>query len=352
MARAPLAQGWKRQEASNMTTTTDVTEERFKDARLYKSVHGIDLEEFYTSGHRTCQGCESALVMRDFAKASGPRTVVTGATGCMYVANTSYMTTPWVVPWMHTQLGGGGASAVGMAAGLRALMRKGKIPEEKINVINFSGDLGGGDMGLGGISGALQTDYDLLIIIYDNESAANTDIQATNMTPWGAQTTFTPTGSKKRIMHEKWKKNVAPMLAIGHPNCKYVATACATFPPMDYMNKVKKALSIGGPTLIHTMDPCPKGWDYHPRYSGDLGQLVIKTGIFPLYEIIKGEVHYTYDARKTKRVPVREYLEKQGRFSHFIDEDFEYVQARVDEMWNDWEIPGVAPIKGWLSVRQ
>ncbi len=352
MARAPLAQGWKRQEASNMTTTTDVTEERFKDARLYKSVHGIDLEEFYTSGHRTCQGCESALVTRDFAKAAGPRTVVTGATGCMYVANTSYMTTPWVVPWMHTQLGGGGASAVGMAAGLRALMRKGKIPEEKINVINFSGDLGGGDMGLGGISGALQTDYDLLIIIYDNESAANTDIQATNMTPWGAQTTFTPTGSKKRIMHEKWKKNVAPMLAIGHPNCKYVATACATFPPMDYMNKVKKALSIGGPTLIHTMDPCPKGWDYHPRYSGDLGQLVIKTGIFPLYEIIKGEVHYTYDARKTKRVPVREYLEKQGRFSHFIDEDFEYVQARVDEMWNDWEIPGVAPIKGWLSVRQ
>ncbi|MDH2906128.1 MAG: thiamine pyrophosphate-dependent enzyme [Methanomassiliicoccales archaeon] len=335
-----------------MATTTGVSKEEFKDAKLYKSVHGIDMEEFYTSGHRTCQGCESALVMRDFAKASGPRTVVTGATGCMYVANTSYMTTPWVVPWMHTQLGGGGASAVGMAAGLKALMRKGKIPQEKINVINFSGDLGGGDMGLGGISGAMQTDYDMLIIIYDNESAANTDIQATNMTPWGAQTTFTPTGSKKRIMHEKWKKNLAPMIAIGHPNCKYVATACATFPPMDYMNKVKKALSVGGPTLIHTMDPCPKGWDYHPRYSGDLGQLAIKTGIFPLYEIIKGEVVYTYDARKTKRVPVREYLEKQGRFSHFIDSDFEFVQSKVDEMWNDWEIPGVAPIKGWLSVRQ
>jgi len=333
-----------------MATLESKKQKEFEGAKLYTNVHNIDLEEFYTSGHRTCQGCESALVMRDFIKAAGPRTVVTGATGCMYVANTSYMTTPWIVPWMHTQLGAGGASAVGMAAGLRALMRKGKIKQEKINVINFSGDLGGADMGLGGISGALQTDYDLLVIIYDNESAANTDIQATNLTPYGAQTTFSPTGSVRRIMHNKWKKNVAAMLAVGHPNCKYVATACATWPPMDYMNKVKKALAIGGPTVIRTLDPCPKGWDYHPRYSGELGELAIKTGIFPLYEIIRGEVHYTYDARKQKRLPVKEYLEKQGRFSHFVEEDYEYFQSKVDEMWEEWEIPGVAPFKGWLKV--
>src|SRR5215210_1764455 len=144
-----------------------------------KTIRQTPLEEMYTSGHRTCQGCESALVMRDFSKAAGPRTVATGSTGCMYVANTSYMTTPWIVPWMHTQLGAGGSSAMGMAAGLRALKRKGKIKDEKINVINFSGDLGAGDMGIGGVSAALQSDYDLLIIMYDNESAANTDIQAT-----------------------------------------------------------------------------------------------------------------------------------------------------------------------------
>ena len=198
------------------------------DFEKIKNVRETPLEEFYTSGHRTCQGCESALVMRDFAKAAGARTIATGATGCMYVANTSYQTTPWIIPWMHTQLGAGGASAVGMAAGLRALMRKGKIPKEKINVINFSGDLGGGDMGLSGISGALQTDLDLLIILYDNESAANTDIQATGLTTYGAQTTFTPPGSKRRIMHSRWKKNVAAMLAVGHPTCRYIATASAT----------------------------------------------------------------------------------------------------------------------------
>ncbi len=315
-----------------------------------KSVHQTPLEEFYTSGHRTCQGCESAATMREFIKAAGPRTVVTGSTGCMYVANTSYMTTPWIVPWMHTQLGAGGSSAVGMAAGLRAQMRKGKIQKEKINVIAFCGDLGGGDMGLSGISGALQTDFDLLIIVYDNESAANTDIQATGMTTYGAQTTFTPPGKKHRIMQKRWKKNLAPMLAVGHPTCRYVATACATYPPLDFLNKVRKALGIGGPTFLHTFDPCPKGWDFHPQYSHEIGELGIKSGIFPLYEIIDGVVSYTYDPRQKGRIPVREYLEKQGRFAHLIDEDVDHIQGMIDEMWDQWEIPGVAPFKAGLEV--
>jgi len=318
-----------------------------------KGVHKIPLEEFYTSGHRTCQGCESATVMRGFVKVAGPRTVATGSTGCMYVANTSYMTTPWIIPWMHTQLGAGGSSAIGTAAGLRALMRKGKIAEEKINVISFCGDIGGGDMGLGGISGALQTDLDLLIILYDNESAANTDIQATGMTTYGAQTTFTPPGSKYRIMQRRWKKNVAGMLAVGHPTVRYIGTACASYPPTDYLNKVRKALAVGGPTFIHTFDPCPKGWDYHPRYSSDIGELGIRSGIFPLYEIIDGRISYTYDARSTAkgRIPVREYLMRQGRFAHLIDEDVDYIQSMIDQMWEEWEIPGVAPIKGELTVK-
>ncbi len=313
-----------------------------------KSVHQVPLEEFYSSGHRTCQGCESALTMRHLAKAAGPRTVVTGSTGCMYVANTSYMTTPWIIPWMHTQLGAAGASALGMSAGLRALMRKGRLAEERINVIAFCGDLGGGDMGLSGISSALQSNYNLLIILYDNESAANTDIQATGLTTYGAQTTFTPPGSAQRIMQRRWKKNVAGMMAVGHPTCRYVATACATYPPMDLMNKVRKALSVGGPAFIHTFCPCPKGWDYHPRYSHEIGELGVRSGIFPLYEVVEGQVRYTYDARK-RRIPVREYLTKQGRFAHLVDEDMDHIQQMVDEMWEKWEVPGVAPFKGPLS---
>jgi len=103
----------------------------------------------------------------------------------MYVANTTYYSTSWVVPWMHTQLGSSGSAALGTAAALKALMRKGKMKDEPINVIAFCGD------------GAARTwasppspprsrhpDYNCLILMYDNESYANTDIQLSGSTPW------------------------------------------------------------------------------------------------------------------------------------------------------------------------
>jgi len=310
-----------------------------------KGVHKIPLEELYTSGHRTCQGCESATTMRGFIKAAGSRSVVTGSTGCMYVANTSYMTTPWIVPWMHTQLGAGGSSAVGMAAGLRALMRKGKIAEEKINAIAFCGDLGGGDMGLSGISGALQTDFNLLIILYDNESYANTDIQASGSTPYGAVTTFSPSGKKHRITQTRWKKNTPGALVAGHPDAAYIATACASY-GVDFMNKVRKGLASGGPSFIHVLDPCPKGWHYDPQLSHELGKLAIETGIWSLWEMEDHTVKLNATTRaiasgRARRKPVREYLAQQGRFAHFTEEDYEHFQRRVDEQWTNWLIPGV-----------
>ena len=96
-------------ETTTFTNATQILEP-------FRGVKKVTLEEYFTSGHRTCQGCESALVMKLMVKAAGPRTIVLGSTGCMYVANTTYYTTPWVVPWMHTQLGSSGSAALGTAA--------------------------------------------------------------------------------------------------------------------------------------------------------------------------------------------------------------------------------------------
>ncbi len=314
----------------------------------WKGVKKIGQDEYYTSGHRTCQGCESALAMRMMIKAAGPRTIVLGSTGCMYVANTTYYSTPWVVPWMHTQLGSSGSAATGTAAGLRALMRKGKMDKEPINVIAFCGDGGGADMGLSAISAALQhTQYNLLILMYDNESYANTDIQVSGSSPYGANSTFTPPGTVQRIMHRRWKKNTAAMLATGHTECKYVSTVCPSY-ALQMMNAVRKALSIGGPTFIHCLDPCPKGWDYDPMYSHELGELAVETGVWPLYEIEEGKLKMQGRSGQIvkgtfKRKPVKEYLVRQGRFAHFTKEDVDYFQAKIDEMWEKWIYPGVIP---------
>jgi pyruvate ferredoxin oxidoreductase beta subunit len=339
---------WGSEEDYEMASTIDL----YPIGKLepFKGVKKIPLDEFFTSGHRTCQGCESALVMKMMAKAAGPRTIVLGSTGCMYVANTTYNSTSWVIPWMHTQLGASGAAALGTAAGLKAQMRKGKMKKEPINVIAFCGDGGGADMGLSGISATLtHPNYNCLILMYDNESYANTDIQLSGSTPYGANTTFSPPGKVRRIMHHRWKKNMAGMMAAGHPECKYVATVCMSY-GLAAMNSVRKALTIGGPTFIHSLDPCPKGWDYDPILSHELGELAVTTGIWPLYEIENHVLKLTGKTKeiaegRTRRLPVGDYLLKQGRFAHFEKEDIDYFQNKIDEMWEKWLIPGVIPFR-------
>ena len=85
-------------------------------------------------------------------------------------------------------------------------------------------------------------------------------------------------------------------------------------------------------------------WTYEEYYRLDDEQR---------YEIIDGNIIYTWDARKTGkgRIPVKEFLTKQGRFDHLQEEHFTHIQKMVDEMWDEWEMPGVAPIKGILKAR-
>src|SRR3989442_634161 len=220
----------------------------------FKGVKKVPLEEYFTSGHRTCQGCESALVMKLMVKAAGPRTIVLGSTGCMYVANTTYYSTSWVVPWMHTQ----------------------------------------------------------------------------------------------------WTKTMAGMLAAGHPETKYVGTVCASY-AVDMMNRVRKALMIGGPTFVHSLDPCPKGWDYDPMLSHELGELAVETGIWPLYEggnrvlELYGRTKGIAEKR-SKRKPGRDSLLRQGRFAHFTDDDIDYFQAKIANIRGKWLIPGAIPF--WKELEK
>jgi len=132
-----------------------------------------------------------------------------------------------------------------------------------------------------------------------------------------------------------------------YPESRYIAAGCAAY-AVDLMNKIRKALELGGPTFVHTLDPCPKGWDYHPQYSQELGHLAVECGIWPLYEVIDGVCNLTGPTRqiaegRKKRKPVYEYLKRQGRFAHFADEDVEHFQHEVDKMWTEWLIPGVIP---------
>ena len=321
------------------------------EARVIKNIKDVPAEDLYTSGHRTCAGCGAALGYRMLLKAAGPKTVVLGPTGCMYVANGhQFLSSPYAVPWYHTQLGAGGAAGVGTAAAFRVLMLKGKRKmEDDINVVVYGGDGGTSDMGFSGLSMAMSYDYKrFLYVMYDNESYANTGIQASSTTPWGASTTFTPFGKIKRIGNSRMKKNVALTIA-AHPGVRYVATA-SLYPPLDFFNKARKALEANGPAFIHLLVPCPKGWFFDPKYTVELGKNAVETGLWVLWEYENGEFHLTHKPQPRKSVDG--YLRMQKRFEHLTKDQVDEIQRRTDKEWEYWNemdkqkkiiLPWVAP---------
>ncbi|HTA59355.1 MAG TPA: thiamine pyrophosphate-dependent enzyme, partial [Candidatus Baltobacteraceae bacterium] len=159
-------------------------------ARFYNP--DLPASEPFVPGHRTCAGCGPSIQYRMTSKASGDNTILVGPTGCMYVANSSYLCTPYNVPWAHTQIGSAGSFTAGVAAAYEAMIRKGKYKGTFPNVICEAGDGSASDIGLASISGALYRNHDCLIICYDNEQYANTGIQASSRTPYGGMTTFSP----------------------------------------------------------------------------------------------------------------------------------------------------------------
>ncbi len=305
-----------------------------------RSLRDVPTTEYYVPGHRTCGGCMPALAYRLTALAAGSNTIFASPTGCMYVANTSYLCGPWAVPWIHTQITNGGAVVSGIAAAYKAMIRKGKYDGEYPNVICFAGDGGSADIGLQALSGAMYRDHDLLFIAYDNEAYANTGIQTSPMTPYGAYTTFTPPGKVVPDAKPLFPKDLLKMVAAGHPAVKYLATASVAY-PLDLMNKVRRALAVKGPTFMHIHAPCPKGWSFEAHRGLEIGKLAVETGMWTLYEIEDGKLKVNHRPRRYR--PVKDYVVTQGRFSHLTDDMVQRLQAFVDAKLADLGIEAEAP---------
>jgi pyruvate/2-oxoacid:ferredoxin oxidoreductase beta subunit len=265
------------------------------------------------------------------SKAAGDNTILVGPTGCMYVANSSYLCTPYNVPWAHTQIGSAGSFTAGVAAAYEAMIRKGKWKGKFPNIICEAGDGSASDIGLASISGALYRNHDCLIICYDNEQYANTGIQASSRTPYGGMTTFSPPGPEVPEGKKLFPKDLARMMAAGHPHC-YVATASVGY-PIDLMNKVRKGLNHKGAAYLMVYTPCQKGFVYETPRSIDLGRLVVECGLYPMWEWNPEKRAFDYSFRPASMRPVSEYLKLQGRFGHLHAEHIATLQKFANEQW-------------------
>src|ERR1039457_2429777 len=259
--------------------------------------------EPFVPGHRTCAGCGPSIQSRMTSKAAGDNTILIGPTGCMYVANSSYLCTPYNVPWAHTQIGSAGSFTAGVAAAYEAMIRKGKWKGAYPNIICEAGDGSASDIGLASISGA----------------------------PYGGMTTFSPPGPMVPEAKKLYPKDLARMMAAGHPHC-YVATASVGY-PIDLMNKVRKGLNHKGAAYLMVYTPCQKGFVYETPRSIDLGRLVVECGLYPMWEWNPEKREFDYSFRPQSMRPVSEYLKLQGRFGHLHAEHIATLQKFANDQW-------------------
>ncbi len=282
------------------------------------------LEDLFASGHRACAGCGCALTLKTLLRVTGPNVIIAEATGCMEVISSTYPESAWKVPWIHSLFENASPVAAGIESALKATGRK-----NDTKVIAIGGDGATFDIGFGNLSGVMERGHDILYICYDNEAYMNTGIQRSGSTPYDASTTTTPSG-KISFGNQRPKKNIpAIMAAHGVP---YVAVTSIGY-PADFTKKIRKALSIEGPKYIQVHATCTPGWGIDSAESIEILRLAVERAMYPLFEYETGEVTSVHKIKDRK--PVREYLEKQKRFSHLFkmpggDKEIEKIQALAD----------------------
>jgi pyruvate ferredoxin oxidoreductase beta subunit len=285
------------------------------------------------TGTGMCAGCGGMEALHQIYDLLGPKTVFVNAAGCMTML-ASYPFTPFRGGWLYTAMACAPAGAQGVRDALDILVSKGRMgAEEDMTVVVLAGDGSSYGMGLSATSAAIERGLDFIYLCYDNEGYGNTGQQSSGATPHGARTADSARGWSGA------KKDLFAIWAAHRP--AYCATVVGA-EPLDLARKVEKAARLKGPRLIHALAPCPPGWDFEAQEMVDIGRLAVNTGVWPLKEYENGRVVHTRIPRP--RVPVENYLRRQGRFAHLFAPgrgaaDIARIQAEVDAYWAGASVP-------------
>jgi pyruvate ferredoxin oxidoreductase beta subunit len=281
------------------------------------------------TGTPMCAGCGGLEALHEIYDILGAKTVFVNAAGCLTLLAV-YPFTPFRGSWLYTAMASAPAGAQGVRDALDILLEKGRLsPEENLEVVVLTGDGAAYGMGLSATSSAIERGLNFLYICYDNEGYGNTGQQFSEATPHAARTAT----SRGVRGFPGYKKDLFAIWTAQRP--VYAATVVGA-EPLDLARKIETAKNLKGPRLIMALAPCPTGWDFDPQESVEIGKLAVKTGIWPLKEYLNGHVVHTKIPHP--RLPVEEYLKKQGRFAHLFHPErnetlIREIQANVDDYW-------------------
>ena len=204
--------------------------------------------------------------------------------------------------------------------------------KESCKFIAFGGDGGTYDIGFQSLSGALERGHDMVYVCYDNEAYMNTGIQRSSSTPHFADATTSPAG---RVVPGKTqeKKDLTRIVAEHH--IPYVAQTTFLGNFRDISEKAERAIYTPGPAFLNVMAPCPRGWRYPSEELMEITRLAVEACVWPLFEVIEGRWVLNYQPKN--KLPVEEYLKRQGRFKHMFAPGNEWMietcQKEVDRRW-------------------
>jgi pyruvate/2-oxoacid:ferredoxin oxidoreductase beta subunit len=252
-------------------------------------------------GNTNCGGCgmSNGLTMLGRALAGELYSLVIPAC-CGIVTAGAYPTTSYNVPVLASTF----ASAAAFATGIMAVNDLNREADgRRRHVICWAGDGGTYDIGMATLSAAAERNENLIYICYDNEIYGNTGGQRSSATPTAARTTTTPHGKGER------KKEIIEIMAAHR--VPYAATLSIAHPD-DFQAKIRKAMGIEGFRFFLMHSPCPTGWKTEPAETVELVSLAVRSGVFPLYEVIDG-VEYRLNAEPDGTDPML-YFQKQRRF--------------------------------------
>jgi pyruvate ferredoxin oxidoreductase beta subunit len=286
----------------------------------------VNVQEYMLPGNRACQGCGLSLAYRYVLKALRENTILTIPASCLTVLHGLYPITSVTIPCLNCTFASTAASASGLVAGLNVMNR----PD--ITVVAVAGDGGTFDIGIQALSGAAERGTDFIFVCYDNEGYMNTGTQRSSATPLGALTTTTPVLTK-----QQHKKDMIRIME-SH-DLPYIATTSPSY-PVDLYDKFVKAKRIKGTRYIQMSAPCPPGWIYPPKDTVRIGRLAVETGVVVLFEIEDGKFRFTGRSKtladKGSKLPIINYIERQGRFRKMSSEQLAQLQRWVDTRWNEY----------------
>ncbi|MFH0848599.1 MAG: 3-methyl-2-oxobutanoate dehydrogenase subunit beta [archaeon] len=279
-------------------------------------------EELLLSGTAACPGCGATLALRHALKALGRKTILIVPAGCASIYQGMAPNSALDIPILNMAFAASAAAASGVVSGLEV------AGTSDVLVAVWAGDGGTADIGIQALSGAAERQTNFIYFCCDNESYMNTGIQRSSSTPLGAWTTTTPTGKRE-------PKKDMPSIMTAH-RIPYVATACSSY-PADLIEKVEVAKRLWGTRYIQILAPCPSGWRFASERTVEIGRLAVETGIWPLFDIRNGKFSLSTISdglvQSSKRRPVSEYLETQGRFHHLSDSDIEDIERSISNTW-------------------